>query len=89
MRHFCRGFVNVQGNLNKRTFGKDIFLWYRPIKSRQPNAFTGTQAFRVASTLTDEKRKVEMSKNVRRQIRQYVAPSEASEQTRGPVDYAA
>lgn len=27
----------------------------------QPNAFTGTQAFRVASTLTDEKRKVEVS----------------------------
>lgn len=27
--------MNVQGNLNKRTFGKDIFLWYRPIKSRQ------------------------------------------------------
>ncbi len=33
--HLHRGFVNVQGNLNKRTFGKDIFLWYRPIKSRQ------------------------------------------------------
>lgn len=30
-----RGFINVHGNLNKRTFGKDIFLWYRPIKSRQ------------------------------------------------------
>eukprot|EP00903_Cladosiphon_okamuranus_P013950 g12974.t1 len=85
----ARGFVNVQGNLNKRTFGKDIFLWYRPIKSRQPNAFTGTQAFRVASTLTEEKRKIEMRKNVRRQIRQYVSPSEASEQATGPVDYAA
>ncbi|CAM9186272.1 unnamed protein product, partial [Ectocarpus fasciculatus] len=54
-----------------------------------PNAFTGTQAFRVASTLTDEKRKIELSKNVRRQIRQYVAPAEASEQTKGPVEYAA
>eukprot|EP00904_Undaria_pinnatifida_P002651 jgi/Undpi1/12387/HiC_scaffold_5.g02059.m1 len=55
----------------------------------KPNAFTGTQAFRIASTLTDEKQKVELSKNVRRQIRQYVAPTEVKQQSTGPVDYAA
>ncbi|CAM9910415.1 unnamed protein product, partial [Ascophyllum nodosum] len=84
----ARGFIQVPGNLNKRTFGKDIFLWYRPIKSRQPNAFAGTTAFHVASTLTDERRKVEMTKNTRRHIRQHVAPTEVSEQPKGPVDYA-
>jgi len=31
---------------------------------------------------------LQLSKNVRRQIRQYVAPSDASEQAKGPVEYA-
>lgn len=30
----------------------------------------------------------QLSKNVRRHIRQYVAPSEVSEQSKGPVEYA-
>lgn len=32
--------------------------------------------------------RVQMSKNVRRHIRQYVAPAAVSEQSKGPVDYA-
>lgn len=36
----------------------------------------------------DARFRSQMSKNVRRQIRQYVSPSEASEQAKGPVDYA-
>ena len=30
-----RGYCRVAGNLNRRTMGKDIFLWYRPVKQRQ------------------------------------------------------
>eukprot|EP00611_Tribonema_gayanum_P013061 TRINITY_DN2382_c0_g1_i1.p1 TRINITY_DN2382_c0_g1~~TRINITY_DN2382_c0_g1_i1.p1 ORF type:complete len:1787 (+),score=415.93 TRINITY_DN2382_c0_g1_i1:3-5363(+) len=83
------GFCRVHGNLNERTMGTDIFLWYRPIKGRQMSAMPGGSSFRVASTLTEDRRRTEMGKNIRRHIRQYVAPSQVSAQMVGPIDFAA
>ncbi|KAG5183282.1 hypothetical protein JKP88DRAFT_241452 [Tribonema minus] len=83
------GFCRVHGNLNERTMGTDIFLWYRPIKGRQMSAMPGGSSFRVASTLTEGRRRTEMGKNIRRHIRQYVAPSQVSAQMVGPIDFAA
>ncbi|CAM9177490.1 unnamed protein product, partial [Phaeothamnion confervicola] len=85
----ARGFVQVPGNLNKRTLGKDIFLWYRPIKSRQPALHAGASGFHVAASLTEERRKTEMAKNIRRQIRQHVAPAATGEDPAALADYAA
>jgi Ca2+-binding EF-hand superfamily protein len=83
-----RGYVQVPGNLNKGTTGKDIYLWYRPAKMRQTLAPSGgVSSFHVSSTLTDEKRRSEMGKSIRRQIRQYIAPSQIKSDATGSPDY--
>ncbi len=91
-------FVHVPGNLSGGIRNEDIFLWYKPVrKSRVVNGkrlssflrhgsekmSVETTGFHLSSTLSDEGRREELRKTIRRLLRQHFLNNSA-----GCVDYA-
>ncbi len=92
----CGVFVHVPGNLNGSILNEDVFLWYKPVKKsrivngKRVSSFLHSSekmavenGFHLSSTLSDERRREELRKTIRRQLRQHFLNNSA-----GCVDYA-
>lgn len=97
-----RTFVRVEGNLNRGALAKDVFLWFRPIKTR--SASTYASPFQKGAMLPDDKKRAEVrslsrngyiiqvvgqvESNVKRVIRQFIPQRKRNGNPDGPLDVA-